>query len=160
MLKLFHFNRKCAITYFGTYDYTRSLTKVLVEIVWPVLSLCHFMKTLWHGSALGYGGLLSPKARCYIRVSLNTLLKKQSSFRWFETQWTTYETTEMSRLDCRMTRSKGAGPSDLQWRHNELDDVSIVYSGAGQRKHQSSASLAFVCGEFTGDRWIPRTNGQ
>ena len=30
---------------------------------------------------------------------------------------------------------------------------SIVYSGADQRKHQSSASLAFVWG-------IPRTNGQ
>ena len=30
---------------------------------------------------------------------------------------------------------------------------SPVYSGADQRKHQSSASLAF-------DRWIPRTNGQ
>ena len=37
---------------------------------------------------------------------------------------------------------------------------STVYSGADQRKYQSSASLAFVCGEFTGDRWIPRTNGQ
>ena len=37
---------------------------------------------------------------------------------------------------------------------------STVYSGADQRKHQSSASLSFVCGEFTGDRWIPRTNGQ
>ena len=37
---------------------------------------------------------------------------------------------------------------------------SIVYSGTDQRKHQSSASLVFVCGEFTGDRWIPRTNGQ
>ena len=36
---------------------------------------------------------------------------------------------------------------------------STVYSDAEQRKHQSSASLAFV-GEFTGDRWIPRTNGQ
>ena len=32
---------------------------------------------------------------------------------------------------------------------------SNVYSDADQRKHQSSASLAFV-----GDRWIPRTNGQ
>ena len=30
---------------------------------------------------------------------------------------------------------------------------STVYSGADQRKHQSSASLAFM-------RWIPRTNGQ
>ena len=36
---------------------------------------------------------------------------------------------------------------------------STVYSSADQRKHQSSVSLAFVR-EFTGDRWIPRTNGQ
>ena len=45
----------------------------------------------------------------------------------------------------------------LQWRHNERDGVSnhqpldsivysIVYSGADQRKHQISASLAFVWG--------------
>ena len=37
---------------------------------------------------------------------------------------------------------------------------SIVYSDADQRKHQSSASHWPLCGEFTGDRWIPRTNGQ
>ena len=36
---------------------------------------------------------------------------------------------------------------------------SIVYSDADQRKHQSSASLAFVWGIHRG-RWIPRTNGQ
>ena len=36
---------------------------------------------------------------------------------------------------------------------------STVYSGADQRKHQSSASLAFVWGLHR-DRWIPRTNGQ
>ena len=36
---------------------------------------------------------------------------------------------------------------------------STVYSDADQRKHQSSASLAYV-GPGTGDRWIPRTNGQ
>ena len=48
---------------------------------------------------------------------------------------------------------------DLWWCHNEHDDVSnhqphdfysTVYSGADQRKHQSSASLAFVWGI---DRW-------
>ena len=33
------------------------------------------------------------------------------------------------------------------------------YSGADQRKHQSSASLAFVRGILR-DRWIPRTKGQ
>ena len=36
---------------------------------------------------------------------------------------------------------------------------SIVYSDADQRKHQSSASLAFVR-EFTEDWWFPCTNGQ
>ena len=36
---------------------------------------------------------------------------------------------------------------------------STVYSDADQRKHQSSASLAFVRG-FHRDRWIPRTKGQ
>ena len=36
---------------------------------------------------------------------------------------------------------------------------SIVYSGADQRKHQSSASLAFVRGIHR-DRWIPRIKGQ
>ena len=77
--------------------------------------------------------------------------------------------------------------SPLQWRHNENDGVSTwitsltmvysrIYSGADQRKHQSSASLAFVCvcvcvcvcvgggggggGGFTGDRRILRTKGQ
>ena len=36
---------------------------------------------------------------------------------------------------------------------------SIVYSDAHQKKHQSSASLAFVWGIHR-DRWIPRTKGQ
>ena len=37
---------------------------------------------------------------------------------------------------------------------------SDVLMSADQIKNQSSASLAFVWGEFTGDRWIPRTKGQ
>ena len=36
---------------------------------------------------------------------------------------------------------------------------STVYSDANQRKHESSASLAFVWGIHR-DRWIPRTKGQ
>ena len=36
---------------------------------------------------------------------------------------------------------------------------STVYSEVDQRKHQSSASLAFVWGIHR-DRWIPRTKGQ
>ena len=36
---------------------------------------------------------------------------------------------------------------------------STIYSGADQRKHQISASVAF-CGEVTDDRWIHPTIGQ
>ena len=36
---------------------------------------------------------------------------------------------------------------------------SIVYSGVDKKKHQSSASLAFVRGIHR-DRWIPRSKGQ
>ena len=62
-----------------------------------------------------------------------------------------------------------------EWRNPHYDDVimsamaslftslkivcSAVYSGADQRKHQTSASLAFVRGIHR-DRWIPRTKGQ
>ena len=36
---------------------------------------------------------------------------------------------------------------------------SIVYSGADQRLISAPRHWP-LCGEFTGDRWIPRTNGQ
>ena len=45
----------------------------------------------------------------------------------------------------------------------QFTSLTIVYSaacsGAEQREHQSSASLAFVR-KIHRDRWIPRTNGQ
>ena len=46
---------------------------------------------------------------------------------------------------------------------SQITGVSMVYSavfsGADERKHQSSASLV-LWGELTGDRWIPLTKGQ
>ena len=36
---------------------------------------------------------------------------------------------------------------------------STVYSGEDQRKHQAPCHWP-LCGEFTGDRWIPHTKGQ
>ena len=35
-----------------------------------------------------------------------------------------------------------------------------VYSGADQRKHHKAPRHWPLCGEFTGDQWIPRTNGK
>ena len=42
---------------------------------------------------------------------------------------------------------------------SQTTSLTIVYSIVYSDAHQSSASLGFVR-EFTGDRWIPRTNGQ
>ena len=42
---------------------------------------------------------------------------------------------------------------------SQITSLTVVYSDADQRKHQSSASLAFVWGIHR-DRWIPRTKGQ
>ena len=65
-------------------------------------------------------------------------------------------------------------PSSQQFYHHHIDVTmttvasqitslavvySIVYSDADERKHQSSASLAFVRGIHR-SRWIPRTKGQ
>ena len=63
-----------------------------------------------------------------------------------------------------LTVSFSARRSESWKRHlageNGLTVVySTVYSDTDQRKHQSSASLAFVWGIHQ-DRWIPRTKGQ
>ena len=56
--------------------------------------------------------------------------------------WTHYNDVMMSAMAFQVTN---------------LTIYLTVYSGADQRKHQSSASLAFVRGIH---RWIPRTKGQ
>ena len=59
----------------------------------------------------------------------------------------------MDSLTTRQTSWRLNQHDSLQWRHNERDGVSnlmvvywSLYTGADQRKHQSSASLAFVRG--------------
>ena len=95
-----------------------------------------------------------------IQISMKLVIISQ---RWFE-QWLGFEKTT--------NRYKNQWSSLLT---DHYDDVimttiasqitsltsvySTVYSDADQRKHQSSASLAFVWGIHRG-RWIPRTKGQ
>ena len=66
-----------------------------------------------------------------------------------------YGTNSMAHYKETETLIETQVTSTLQWRHNGPDGVSIisltivysaVYSGAGQRNYQSSASLAFVRG--------------
>ena len=51
----------------------------------------------------------------------------------------------------------------LQWRHNEYDGVSRFLNSLfkAQIKENIQAPRHWhLWGEFTGDRWIPHTNGQ
>ena len=57
----------------------------------------------------------------------------------------------------------------LQWRHNGLDGVwdhqphdCLLNRLFRRRLKQNTKALRHwsLCGEFTGDRWIPRTKGQ
>ena len=57
----------------------------------------------------------------------------------------------------------------LQWRHNGRDSVSnhqphdCLLNHLFRRRSKITFKLCVtghLCGEFTGDRWIPRTNGQ
>ena len=77
-------------------------------------------------------------------VSLSIHLRNPLIIRWI-TRLITRHDVIMTTIACQIT---------------SLTVVySTVYSDADQRKHQSSASLAFVWGIHR-DRWIPRTKGQ
>ena len=80
----------------------------------------------------------------FLAVSLNKLLNKESSCRWFETPSSKKYTRCCCALSCCGHISTAYQIFALQWRHNERDGVSnhltIVYStvylGANQRKHK------------------------
>ena len=69
-------------------------------------------------------------------------IKDESKVSWILNTWYHYNDVIMGTMASQITSV-----------------YSTVYSGADQRKHQSSTSLAFVWGIHR-DRWIPRTNGQ
>ena len=59
--------------------------------------------------------------------------------------------------------------SSLRWRHNGRDSVSnhqphhCLLNRLFRRRSKKTSKprvTGLLCGEFTGDRWIPRTNGQ
>ena len=75
----------------------------------------------------------------------------------------------MKHDGCRYSGTRQGICNPLRWEvrmgaiASQITSLAIVYSTvnsvADQRKHQSSASLAFVWGNHR-DRWIPRTKGQ
>ena len=54
----------------------------------------------------------------------------------------------------------------LRWRHNERNSVSnhqphdCLLNRLFRRRSMKAPRYWPLCGEFTGDRWIPRTKGQ
>ena len=80
----------------------------------------------------------------FFDLRLNKRLSKKSWGWWFETPSCPLWRHSNEKIAFRIFATT------LQWRQNERDCVSIAYSivcsGTDQRKHQSSASLAFVRG--------------
>ena len=69
---------------------------------------------------------------------------------------------------CWRFRCLFQGHSSLQWRNNGCDGVSThkphiyLLNRVFRRRSKKTSKLRVwpLCGEFTGDRWISRTNGQ
>ena len=113
------------------------------------------------------------KTPCLAKNKDNTKVHINDLFRWIPSggRFPSQRVSNADRISCHdlfldqdiesMCRANlspsppGSKYPALLWRHNGRDGVSItsltivystVYSGADQRKHQSSASLAFVRG--------------
>ena len=98
--------------------------------------------------------------RVSIRVNKNYLVLAWfhgPSIMWLNLLWTSRVRAgykqNVIQMPCDTLQRRQNGHYDVS-NHQPHDCVYLtVYSGANQRKHQSSASPAF-------DRWIYRTNGQ
>ena len=122
--------------------------------------------------------------RCYGREQQFAMIKYNMGFDWISFIWTTPGRLTHSALTSSVTicsashfvsRNSIAAQKKTNFSCSHYDDVimialasqitsltvvySIVNSGVDERKHQSSASLAFVRGIHR-DRWIPRPKGQ
>ena len=119
-------------------------------------------------ASIGYSGLIQATGWQGKKSKLKTECKHLHSKKHLLKRRMSLLTLSLSTMCC------------LVWHNNQQDSLhyndvimgaiasqitsltivySIVYSDADQRKHQSSASLAFARGIHR-DRWIPRTNGQ
>ena len=96
--------------------------------------------------------------RIYTKNQIFSLKKIAFALQFRASNWTTcsiLHIREHSGWLCTRYTTWINTRNTLQWRHNVRDNASYhqpndcllnVYSGADQRKHQSSASLAFVLG--------------
>ena len=80
----------------------------------------------------------------------------------------------MSRINKRVTgndrsREQCRDLAALQWRHNKRDDISnhrrldCLLHRLFRRRSKKTSKLrvtSLYVGELTGNRWIPRTDGQ
>ena len=98
----------------------------------------------------------------YFDLRLNKRWSKQSWGWWFETSsrslWRHYN--DMIHDSCAARHYNDVIMTTMASKITSITVVySTFYSDADQRKHQSSAPLAFVWGIHR-DRWIPRTKCQ
>ena len=126
-----------------------------------ILIIKHFLNTVRGG-----GGSLASKHRD--PQSIEFVLTEVNSC--FE-----YEHDTRNIVSCRTVKDLVSNISQawqifaLQWHHNGHDGVSnhqphgcLLNRLFGRRSKENIKAPRHwpLCGEFTGDRWIPRTNGQ
>ena len=125
------------------------------------MMLSHVNATLTSGVSLQ--GDSNMEILCFCTVSRTNLLNNCSIYPWFGNPQRSFDVDVISRdtyNDEKINHYIDVKMTTMTCQLTSLTVVySTVYSDANQRKHQSSASLAFVWG-FHRDRWIPRTKGQ
>ena len=101
-------------------------------------------------------------------VYLSRSLRSFNAFYWLSIQWWMAYNDNESWLKASVYIGWIYSIS-LRWRHNGRDGVSnhqphdclLNYLFRRRSKENIKATRHWpLCGEFTGDRWIPRTNGQ
>ena len=134
------------------HDTKRRKDNQLQSLKLPCRIYCHFSAILVHCISTLPPDSFVPRCDTLLLVpsdlllQVRTLVNKRLPDLWHaKSYYFQYHDVKMSA-----TASQITSPTIV---------YSTLYSGADQRKHQISTSLASV-GEFTGDRWIPCTKGQ
>ena len=144
-----------------------------------------YMKVQWHGYVFGScvweshhrpaGGFPQQSSGIaeiwFLHFGPNRSFIKQSICQWIMMPWNSCDIIAM--LSAVIHRFTGPREKNITSHHyddvvmgaiaSQITSLPIVYltvhSDADQRKHQTPRHWS-LCGEFTGDRWIPPTNGQ
>ena len=158
------------------------------KIIWSTLAFHLIMMTIWHRQAFCIKDPVLKWTCCHFKeIFITGCTRSCQNDNFLCSQWRKFPQNDDVFITVFVRCAYSMSPSlqvfnDISslislrllaaWDYNdvimttmasEITSLTVVYStvysDADQRKHQSSASLAFVWGIHR-DRWIPRTKGQ